>query len=219
MSPQKEGLTLEECLWKRLFPRALGLGALFSGAALITHILAGVSLRYALLFTGALVAFAVASVWRRTSPAQRAQVIHTIKVGLASGLLATIAYDIAKYTLSQWDPSPYNPFEAIRAFGLRLAGSTAPAAVVLGAGSAFHLLNGISFGIAFCFFLGHRGVLPGILWGVFLELFQLSLFPGWLDIRFYQEFAQISALSHVVYGAVLGYLCRYGLLKMHTIRR
>jgi len=219
MTPQKEYLTIGARIRGRLFPRALGLGALFSGVALVTHILAGVSLRYALVFTSLLVAFAVASVWRRTSPAQRAQVLRHIKVGLASGLLATLAYDIAKYTLSQWDPSPYNPFEAIRAFGLRLAGPTAPTALVLGTGGAFHFLNGISFGIAFCFFLGHRGILPGILWGLFLELFQLSLFPGWLDMRFYQEFMQISALSHVVYGAVLGALCRYGLLKGAPERR
>lgn len=213
MALKKDGAMILERARGHLFPRALGLGALFSGAALVTHILAGVSLRYALLFTGGLVALAVISVWRRASPAQRAEVVRTIQVGLVSGLLATIAYDVAKYTLSQWDPSPYNPFEAIRAFGLRLAGPEAPPVLVLGAGSAFHLLNGVSFGVAFCFFLGRRGILPGILWGVFLELFQLSLFPGWLDIRFYQEFVQVSALSHVVYGAALGYLCRYGLSK------
>ena len=46
------------------------------------------------------------------------------------------------------------------------------------------------------------------MWGLFLETFQLTLYPGWLDIRTYSEFATISALSHVVYGATLGLLAR-----------
>jgi hypothetical protein len=60
----------------------------------------------------------------------------------------------------------------------------------------------------YCVLFGRRGVPGGIAWGVFLEAFQLTLFPGWLDIRAYREFVQISALSHIVYGATLGFLCK-----------
>jgi hypothetical protein len=42
-------------------------------------------------------------------------------------------------------------------------------------------------------------------------MFQLTLYPGWLNIRLYAEFAQISAISHVVYGLVLGKACQVGL--------
>jgi hypothetical protein len=51
---------------------------------------------------------------------------------------------------------------------------------------------------------GARGARAGVAWGLFLELFQLTLYPGWLDIRLYREFAMISSLGHVVYGLVLG---------------
>ena len=67
------------------------------------------------------------------------------------------------------------------------------------------------FGVAYVFLFardgaisGGRALATGVAWGIFLELFQLTLYPGWLDIRAYKEFAMISALGHVVYGATLG---------------
>ncbi|MBI3924288.1 MAG: hypothetical protein HY319_01990 [Armatimonadetes bacterium] len=185
----------------------LGLGALFSGAALVAHILTGLSLRLSLVFTASLLGVAGWTAWRR-APGLRSRLRRSVARGAVAGLLAMLAYDFAKLTLSWLDPSPYNPFEAVRVFGMLLAGPGAPGPVVWGAGMAFHALNAVSFGVAFQLLWGSKGVLAGIAWGLFLELFQLTLYPGWLDIRLYREFVQISALSHVVYGAVLGVLCR-----------
>ena len=50
----------------------------------------------------------------------------------------------------------------------------------------------------------------GALWGLFLEAFQLTLYPDWLGIRFVDEFVRISALSHLAYGASLGLIARWG---------
>jgi hypothetical protein len=44
----------------------------------------------------------------------------------------------------------------------------------------------------------------GMLWGLFLELFQLTLYPGWLSIQFLAEFQTISFSAHLIYGATLG---------------
>lgn len=191
--------------------RSLGVFALFSGAALVTHIVSGFSLRLALGLAAAIVVLGVGVRWRRASPELRARMVKVSQVGLLAGLLATGVYDLSKFLLSRWDHSPYNPFEVIRAFGLLLAGSSSPATLVYIAGASFHLLNGIFFGIAFCFFLGRRGVIAGVAWGFFLELFQLTLYPGWLNISFYGEFVQISALSHLAYGAVLGFISKLAL--------
>jgi hypothetical protein len=183
--------------------RILGSAALFSGAALIGHILSGVSLRLALTFTAALLILAIFFVARRTRPAERGRLRQLAIAGVIAGIVATAAYDTAKFLLSRSTSAAYNPFEAIRVFGVLLAGSTAPAAVVYASGAAFHLLNGVAFGVAFCLLFRRRTLLAGVAWGLFLELFQLALFPGWLDIRSYAEFAQISVLSHVIYGLVL----------------
>lgn len=189
----------------------LGVGALFSGAALVSHIVAGFSLPLALTLTATIFVLAVGLAWRRASREERVRLARLIKVGLLSGLLATVAYDASKFALSQWDTSSYNPFEAIRLFGMALVDSSTLESMVYTTGTAFHVLNGVSFGVGYCFLFGHRGILAGIAYGLFLELFQLMLFPGWLDIRFYREFVQISSFSHVVYGAVLGLSCQYGL--------
>lgn len=182
--------------------------ALFSGVAVVTHIISGISLRLAVAFAAVIVCSALAFTWQGSSPKERMRLSVLAKTGLLSGFLATVAYDISRFVLTQVDPSPYNPFEAIRMFGLLLAGSTARAGAVYVVGVAFHLLNGVCFGIAYCFIFGRGTVGWGIAWGFFLELFQLTLYPGWLDIRFYREFVQISVLSHAVYGAVLGFSCQ-----------
>lgn len=201
----------------------LALGGVFSGVALLLYILAGVSLNLALLVTSALLVGALALVLWLSSPAGRRWVLLTVAGGAASGLVATIAYDVAKTVLSQLDPSPYNPFHVISVFGELIVGSQADATLVLLAGAAFHLLNGTSFGVAYVFLFARdgqitvrRALLTGIIWGLFLEAFQLTLYPGWLDIRLYQEFATISALGHVVYGATLGVLARRWLTRVAT---
>lgn len=191
--------------------RTMGVCGLFSGAALVTHITSGFSLWMGLLLAGSIVVLGVWMRWRRSSHDARSRMLRFTRVGLIAGLLATGAYDISRFALSRWDDSPYNPFEAVRAFGLALVGTFSSTPSVYVAGSAFHLLNGLFFGVAFCFFLGHRGVVAGVAWGFFLELFQLTLYPGWLNIGFYEEFLQISALSHLAYGAVLGLICKFAL--------
>ncbi|HXF82149.1 MAG TPA: hypothetical protein VNN19_05300 [bacterium] len=188
--------------------RAAGAGGLASGAALVTHIVGGISLRAALAAAGLIVILGVAAVLRRAGPIGRRRFARAAAIGAGGGLLATMAYDASRTVLAYFDPSPYNPFEAIRIFGVLLAGQTAPDALIYAAGMAFHFINGMGFGVAFSLLLGHRGLLAGIAWGLGLELFQLTLYPGWLDIRAFREFAQISAAGHLVYGGVLGSSCR-----------
>jgi hypothetical protein len=194
---------------------ALGLATLFSGAALLGTILLGISLPLALAVTGAMLLLVIAVTALRADPEQRTRLRRTAAVGIIAGLLATVAYDGAKWLLSQVDPSPYNPFEATEIFGLLLLGDGADRTSLLAAGIGYHVLNGTTFGVAFTILFGAYGalsvraaVLRGIAWGLFLELFQLTLYPGWLDIRFYEEFAAISFLSHVVYGVALGLVAR-----------
>jgi len=193
----------------------LGLGGLFSGVSLLLYLLAGVSLNLALLVMSAALVGGLAIVLWLSSPAGRRWVLLTVVGGAASGLAAKIAYDASKTILSQVDPSPYDPFHVINVFGTLIVGAGADSALIFLAGAAFHVLNGTSFGAAYAFLFAsdgritfRRALLTGIAWGLFLEAFQLTLYPGWLDIRFYSEFATISALGHVVYGATLGVLAR-----------
>ena len=185
--------------------------ALFSGAALLSHIVLGVSLLLALALLVCLVAIVSTLVWRRTPVARRDTLKTVAATGARAGVLATLAYDSSKALLSRLDPTPYNPFETVRIFGVLLSGSTSRV-IAFPLGIAYHLLNGTAFGVAFAILFGRRGMLAGIAWGLGLELFQIVLYPGWLGTTMYREFIQFSVLGHVVYGSVLGVMCRRSLL-------
>lgn len=193
----------------------LAFGGVFSGVALLLNILGGVSLALALLVMTALLLLVLAAVMRISSAESRGWMLRTVAAGIGVGLSATLIYDLTKTLLSQLDPSPFDPFHVIAVFGALIVGSDADPAMITAAGTAFHLLNGTAFGVAYLFLFARdgrtslrRALLTGVGWGLFLETFQLTLYPGWLDIRLYQEFATISALSHIVYGATLGLIGR-----------
>ncbi len=206
--------------WPVAFRRLIGLFALFSGIALLMNIIGGVSLGVALGGTTVVLLGGVGLALRGQDPESRRWTLRTAAVGAVIGLAATISYDVTKAILSTLDPSPYNPFEALRIFGQLLLGTGSTAAGVYAVGGAFHFLNGTAFAVAYCFLFARDGrsslrwaLLTGMGWGVFLEIFQLTLYPGWLSIKFYAEFATISALSHLVYGATVGFLARAGLRR------
>jgi hypothetical protein len=207
---EREGISFSG----RLRP-LVAFGGVFSGVALLLNILGGVSLALALLVMTALLVIVLAAVLRISSAESRGWMLRTVAAGIGVGLSATLIYDLTKTLLSQLDPSPFDPFHVIAVFGALIVGSDADPALITAAGTAFHLLNGTSFGVAYLFLFARdgrtslrRALLTGVGWGLFLETFQLTLYPGWLDIRLYQEFATISALSHIVYGAILGLLGR-----------
>jgi len=180
-----------------------------------------VSLVVALAGTTGVLLGGLALALRRQDAATRRWTLQTAAVGAIVGLLGTTVYDVTKAVLSQLDPSPYNPFEVLRIFGQLFLGPDASGPGVVIAGGAFHYLNGTAFAIAYTFLFARDGrstvrwaLVTGVVWGAFLELFQLALYPGWLSIGFFAEFATISAISHLVYGATLGLLARAVLRRL-----
>ena len=199
-----------------------GVASLANGAALVAHILGGISLPVLLAVTWAVAVGTVVAFAGVGDPTGKAAVGRNVVVGLVAGTVAVLAYDATKAVLAQLDPSPYNPFEVTQIFGAILVGKSAPPALVAAVGWAFHLMNGCTFAIAYsCLFARdgdiskRRAVVTGVTWGLFLETFQLLLYPGWLKIGFVDEFRRISFSAHVVFGAGLGLMVPYGLRRMH----
>jgi hypothetical protein len=185
--------------------------ALFSGIALLLNIIFSVDLRLGLGALVILVVGAFASLLRRASDAERRTILRTLAYGAVAGVIGTLVYDVARTILAIIDQSPYRPFEAIVVFGQLLLGSQARDAGVILTGGLFHILNGSSFGVAFTFVavtrhrIGIKRLIAlGVGWGLFLESFQMLLYPDWLGITYFREFLTISALGHVAYGATLG---------------
>jgi hypothetical protein len=189
----------------------IGLAAGFSGVAVILSIVSGVTLWIAeaalilVPLTGTIL------VARRAPPPVVLEIWRIARAGLLIGAAATLVYDATRTGLSVLDPSPYNPFEAIRQLGLGMLPAGASPAMVLAAGCAVHLVNGGSFGVIYAVFAGRRAdtlraaLVSGIAWGLTLELIQSILYPGWLHITtVLQEFLVISGLGHLMYGVTLG---------------
>jgi hypothetical protein len=180
-------------------------GAVFlvSGAALVAHILTGAPLWAVLaaLASGAAVAIAR---WVWSLPSARSEWLALVRAGAVVGLVATAGYDGSRWLLVQVAGFHTSPFKALPFFGEALLGGRGDPAVIAVAGVAFHLLNGVAFGIAYVIWFGRRSLLWGVAFALGLEAFMLSLYPGWLDVRSIEELTQISVLGHVVYGLVLG---------------
>jgi hypothetical protein len=198
----------------------LGVFALFSGVALLLNIILQVDLRLGLAVVGIAMLAAFGVALRRASGSERRSIVRTIGYGAVAGVLATLAYDVVRVALTEFDPSPYKPFEAMARFGQLLLATEARDSIVILAGGLYHILNGMTFGVAFTLLfmrdgsigLG-RAFLLGSGWGIFLEIFQLTLYPDWLGIKYLNEFVTISASGHLAYGATLavvgrGYLRR-----------
>jgi hypothetical protein len=215
-SPRPSGAT-----WPHWRPTPLlvaGVASLANGVALLGTILGGISLSTLLVVTWTTAVIAFALIAALAPPPYRRALLASVVVGIVAGLVATLAYDATKALLSQLDASPYNPFEATKVFGRLLLGEGASTDAMTVAGWIFHLTNGCTFAIAYALIFARggrisrrRGLVTGIGWGLFLETFQLVLYPGWLSVTFLDEFRQISFLGHVVYGAVLGLLVPAGL--------
>jgi hypothetical protein len=198
----------------------IGLAAGFSGLAVIGTILTGIPL---LFLEGALVLVPVTFVVvviRRTPRPIVLEIWRVARAGLLAGFAATIVYDVTRTTLSVFDPSPYNPFEAIRQFGLGMLPADASPALVMGVGYCIHFLNGSSFGVIYAVFGGRHvsslraALLSGIAWGLTLEFIQSILYPGWLHITtVLGEFLVISGFGHLAFGASLGLGVRWLLAR------
>lgn len=198
----------------------MGVAALFSGTALLANIVVGFSLPIGLLSAAIVLGAVLALTITKANPAERRHSASVARAGILTGLGATVVYDLTRAVLGQLDPSAFDPFGAIRMFGTLLVGPTAPVAMIMTSGIALHIVNGMCFGLSYAALFGRDGqrttssaVVTGVSWGLFLELFQATLYPEWLRIAALSEFLLISALSHVAFGLSLGLLSRRYLRK------
>ena len=179
----------------------------------------------ALMIGGAVVIGFIGILVTRSNQAIRRHVGRLLRTGVIAGIVATLAYDVSKAVLSVADPTPFNPFEAVRIFGILLVGEGAPPALIWASGIAFHVFNGVSFAVAYTQLFSPYAMRSvrwaigiGMVWGLFLEIFQLTLYPGWLSIQFLAEFQTISFSAHLIYGATLGLIVYRRLWRMEAPR-
>jgi hypothetical protein len=178
------------------------------GLALVLHVLASVALPLAF---GALLVAGAAVWWfvvRRAEPAGRADLARRVRVGLVAGVVATIAYDVVRYTVVAWAGFSLDPFHAWSLFGAALVGTDASAGTRLAVGTVYHLVNGVGFAVAFTLVVRRPTLVLGLAWGLALELTMVWLYPQWMRIAQLQEFVTVSVLGHLAYGGALALTAR-----------
>jgi hypothetical protein len=183
-----------------------GLLCLASGAGLAVHIVAQVSLQISLALTVAAVVGSGAVAWRRLSQAARVELRWRAWIGVVVGVFATLAYDLTRFVTVRVGGLSFWPFDVFPIFGRLLLGIDTPSCVALAVGTVYHLINGISFAVAYTLVLGDRGWVAGLTWAMVLEVLMISLYPGWLNPDSLEEFLGISVLGHITYGIVLGFV-------------
>jgi hypothetical protein len=184
---------------------------LASGAALVVHVLSGISLELALLVAAIVVGASGAVAWANMPPAARAEAVRRVRSGLVAGALATIAYDASRWVTVTLFHDTFSPFDVVPIFGRAIAGASVATPTATAIGWVYHYGNGILFATAYALLLASRPWWAGILWALGLEALMLSIYPGWLHPHPFAEFVSVSMLGHVAYGSVLGTVTRWGM--------
>jgi hypothetical protein len=188
------------------------------GAGLVAHVLVDVSLPLAFAAIAGAGGLLATVAWRRLSPPARRLLGARLRAGLVGGALGVLAYDAARYGLVALLQLSFQPFHVFEVFGRLFLGDAVSPTTATAAGFAYHVSNGLCFGIAYAVLVRRPGVITGMLWGIALELAMALLYPSWLRIEALSEFLTVSAFGHVIYGGVLGWVVRRRLTPTGTER-
>ncbi|HEX7329956.1 MAG TPA: chromate resistance protein ChrB domain-containing protein [Pyrinomonadaceae bacterium] len=138
--------------------------------------------------------------------------------GLWAGALATFAYDLARIPIAH---AGVPVFKAISYFGTVLVGVETPTTLSESLGWAYHLSNGVSFGLMYAALVRKPRVYSAVIWGLTLEA--IMLLTPYAEVFGYRRDAKFLAITigaHAVYGLVLWLALRLwasGLKRTHII--
>jgi hypothetical protein len=127
--------------------------------------------------------------------------IGLLTSGLWSGTLATLAYDLVRIPVAH---SGIPVFKAISYFGTLLLGVQSPTPLSEILGWAYHLSNGVSFGLMYVALFRTPRIYTAVIWGLTLEA--VMLLTPYAEVFGYRRDAKFFAITfgaHAVYGAVL----------------
>lgn len=140
-------------------------------------------------------------VYLRVTKSDKKQTAELFQSGLWAGALATLAYDIVRIPVAH---SGIPVFKAISYFGTVLLGVQFPTPLSETLGWAYHLTNGVSFGLMYAALVSKPRLYSAVIWGLTLEA--VMLMTPYAEVFGYRrdaKFFVITIGAHAVYGAVL----------------
>lgn len=188
----------------------LSLAFLFSGLALVVFIYSGLHLFLSLLLLFAPALYVFRNTSQQLSLVEKKTLNADIQNGIYIGILGTVAYDAVRLTLYGTGAVIFFPFETFHLFGNALIGANAPYNVAFAVGACYHLLNGITFSVAYRISCKNKNFVWGIVGAMGLEILMLVAYSSWLNLTGKMtDFLIISMVGHYSYGATVGLLNQY----------
>jgi hypothetical protein len=183
-------------------------------AALLLHLAGVVRMPYTLSFltVPGMVFLLCVRLWARRSG--RTQILGRLEAGFVAGLLGLVVYNAARWVVGTALAVKSSPFYSINIFGSLITGESGDSAAAIGFGWAYHVSNGITFGIIYALIAGPARWWWGLGWGLILELAMLLIYPSSAILRppSLAPFVATSLISHALFGAVIGIYTRWRLL-------
>ena len=180
------------------------LAAFTSIAALIFHALGWMRMPFTVSFltVPGLVLLAGLGLWAGRT--ERALLLNRLIVGAVAGLVGLLAYDLARWLVQAAFPVDFDAFFSMRAFGTLMTGLPPESARAALAGWAYHVSNGITFGIVYCCIAGPARWWFGLAWGLVLETGMILVYLTTFDPSPLRGFLVVSIVGHLVFGATVG---------------
>lgn len=131
---------------------------------------------------------------------------ETLHAGLWGGLWGTLGYDLVRVPVHL---AGLNPFAPIRSYGVYLLDAPHATAATDLLGVAYHLSNGLTFGVLYAIPMRGRSPGWGLAWGLALESLAVATpFGAVYGIRDAPVALVVAYAAHLWYGLPLGLACR-----------
>ena len=184
---------------------AIRLVLFFSGslsiASLLLYFLGVFDFRSGVTWLLAIELVCITVLWLLSKRHDESRTGNLLASGLFAGALATLAYDVVRIPVAH---SGIPVFKAISYFGTLLLGVQSPTPISEVLGWAYHLSNGVSFGLMYAALFRTPKIYTALLWGLTLEF--VMLLTPYAEIFGYRRDAKFFAITfgaHAVYGLVL----------------
>lgn len=146
---------------------------------------------------------------------ERMLFLKIIKIGFIAGIFATAGYDLIRLLIVTIFHFKIRPFDTFKFFGQIIMSRPVSDNTAYTVGFMYHLLNGITFGIAYFILFNGKHWVYGIVWAFVLELMMLCVYPRFLNLQsVMEEFTIVSCSGHTVYGSILGFINFYYFKKL-----
>jgi hypothetical protein len=153
----------------------------------------------------AMVFLVVLTVWAGRT--REALLFNRLTVGTTGGLLGLVGYDVVRWLVQVVLPVDFDAFAAFPTFGHLMTGEPRDAGIALAAGWAYHVTNGLTFGIIYALVAGPARWWWGLVWGAALEAAMMVVYPSLMNPRSVSDFVIVSVIGHGVFGAIVGITC------------